>query len=143
MDTAKYNAELNEFDISKKRAVFLNADVFKLLREYRDQGTQFDVVIMDPPKFAESKAQLNGACRGYKDINMLAMQILKPGGTLLTYSCSGLMDQVLFQKIIADAAVDANRQVKFVERFEQAADHPTDTAYPEGFYLKGFACKVL
>ena len=143
LDTAKFNAELNEFDISKKRAVFLNTDVFKLLREYRDQGTQFDVVIMDPPKFAESKAQLNGACRGYKDINMLAMQILKPGGTLLTYSCSGLMDQVLFQKIIADAAVDANRQVKFVERFEQAADHPTDTAYPEGFYLKGFACKVL
>jgi 23S rRNA (cytosine1962-C5)-methyltransferase len=143
LDTAKFNAELNEFDISKKRAVFLNADVFKLLREYRDQGTQFDVVIMDPPKFAESKAQLNGACRGYKDINMLAMQILKPGGTLLTYSCSGLMDQVLFQKIIADAAVDANRQVKFVERFEQAADHPTDSAYPEGFYLKGFACKVL
>ncbi|WP_045406681.1 class I SAM-dependent methyltransferase [Vibrio jasicida] len=143
LDTAKFNAELNEFDVSKKRAVFLNADVFKLLREYRDQGTKFDVVIMDPPKFAESKAQLNGACRGYKDINMLAMQILNPGGTLLTYSCSGLMDQVLFQKIIADAAVDANRQVKFVERFEQAADHPTDTAYPEGFYLKGFACKVL
>ncbi|HAS6280545.1 class I SAM-dependent methyltransferase [Vibrio vulnificus] len=143
LDTAKFNAELNEFDISKKRAVFLNADVFKLLREYRDQGTKFDVVIMDPPKFAESKAQLNGACRGYKDINMLAMQILKPGGTLLTYSCSGLMDQVLFQKIIADAAVDAGRSVKFVERFEQAADHPTDTAYPEGFYLKGFACKVL
>ncbi|MDW6016910.1 class I SAM-dependent methyltransferase [Vibrio plantisponsor] len=143
LDTAKFNAELNEFDISKKRAVFLNADVFKLLREYRDQGTLFDVVIMDPPKFAESKAQLNGACRGYKDINMLAMQILKPGGTLLTYSCSGLMDQALFQKIIADAALDAGRDVKFVERFEQAADHPTDTAYPEGFYLKGFACKVF
>ncbi|HAS8359558.1 TPA: 23S rRNA (cytosine(1962)-C(5))-methyltransferase RlmI [Vibrio vulnificus] len=143
LDTAKFNAELNAFDISKKRAVFLNADVFKLLREYRDQGTKFDVVIMDPPKFAESKGQLNGACRGYKDINMLAMQILNPGGTLLTYSCSGLMDQVLFQKIIADAAVDAGRSVKFVERFEQAADHPTDTAYPEGFYLKGFACKVL
>ncbi|RJX72849.1 methyltransferase domain-containing protein [Vibrio sinensis] len=143
LDTAKANAELNGFDISKKRGVFLNADVFKLLREYRDQGTKFDVVIMDPPKFADNKSQLIGACRGYKDINMLAMQILNPGGTLLTYSCSGLMDQVLFQKVIADAAVDANRQVKFVERFEQAADHPTDTAYPEGFYLKGFACKVL
>ncbi|SEG22704.1 class I SAM-dependent methyltransferase [Vibrio hangzhouensis] len=142
LDTAKHNAELNGFS-EKKKAVFLNADVFKLLREYRDQGTKFDVVIMDPPKFAESKAQLNGACRGYKDINMLAMQILKPGGTLLTYSCSGLMDGNLFQKIIADAALDANRSVKFVERFEQAADHPTDTAYPEGFYLKGFACKVL
>ncbi|RQW63530.1 class I SAM-dependent methyltransferase [Vibrio viridaestus] len=143
LDTAKSNAELNKFDISKKKAVFLNADVFKLLREYRDQGTKFDVVIMDPPKFAESKAQLNGACRGYKDINMLAMQILNPGGTLLTYSCSGLMDQVLFQKVIADAAVDSGRTVKFIERFEQAADHPIDTAYPEGFYLKGFACKVL
>jgi 23S rRNA (cytosine1962-C5)-methyltransferase len=143
LDNAKQNALLNEFDISKKRAVFLNADVFKLLREYRDQGTQFDVVIMDPPKFAESKAQLNGACRGYKDINMLAIQILKPGGTLLTYSCSGLMDQVLFQKVIADAALDAGREVKFVERFEQAADHPTDSAYPEGFYLKGFACRVI
>ncbi|MCJ2376642.1 class I SAM-dependent methyltransferase [Vibrio sp. ZSDZ34] len=141
LDIARENAELNGFD--KKKAVFLNADVFKLLREYRDQKTKFDVVIMDPPKFAESKAQLNGACRGYKDINMLAMQILKPGGTLLTYSCSGLMDQNLFQKIIADAALDSGRSVKFVERFEQAADHPTDTAYPEGFYLKGFACKVL
>lgn len=142
LDTAKHNAALNGFT-DKKKAVFLNADVFKLLREYRDQGTTFDVVIMDPPKFAESKAQLNGACRGYKDINMLAIQILKPGGTLLTYSCSGLMDGALFQKIIADAALDANRSVKFVERFEQAADHPTDTAYPEGFYLKGFACKVI
>jgi 23S rRNA (cytosine1962-C5)-methyltransferase len=141
LDIARENAELNGFD--KKKAIFLNADVFKLLREYRDQKTKFDVVIMDPPKFAESKAQLNGACRGYKDINMLAMQILKPGGTLLTYSCSGLMDQNLFQKIIADAALDSGRSVKFVERFEQAADHPTDTAYPEGFYLKGFACKVL
>ncbi len=141
LDIARKNAELNGFD--KKKAVFLNADVFKLLREYRDQKTKFDVVIMDPPKFAESKAQLNGACRGYKDINMLAMQILKPGGTLLTYSCSGLMDQTLFQKIIADAALDSGRSVKFVERFEQAADHPTDMAYPEGFYLKGFACKVL
>ncbi len=143
LDTAKFNAELNEFDISNKRAIFLNADVFKLLREYRDQGTKFDVVIMDPPKFADSKAQLNGACRGYKDINMLAMQILKPGGTLLTYSCSGLMNADLFQKIIADAALDSGRSVKFVERFEQAADHPIDTAYPEGFYLKGFACKVM
>ncbi len=143
LDMAKHNTALNQFDTSKKRAVFLNADVFKLLREYRDQGTRFDVIIMDPPKFAESKAQLNGACRGYKDINMLAMQILKPGGTLLTYSCSGLMEQSLFQKILSDAALDAARSVKFIERFEQAADHPIDTAYPEGFYLKGFACKVL
>ncbi|OIQ26245.1 class I SAM-dependent methyltransferase [uncultured Vibrio sp.] len=143
LDTAKYNAELNEFDISKKRAVFLNADVFKLLREYRDQGTKFDVIVMDPPKFVSSKNNLTSGANGYKDINMLAMQILKPGGTLLTYSCSGLMSTDLFQKVIADAALDAGRSVKFVERFEQAADHVIDTAYPEGFYLKGFACKVL
>ncbi|MFV0576603.1 MAG: class I SAM-dependent methyltransferase [Vibrio sp.] len=140
LDNAKANAELNGFDLSK--AEFLNADVFKLLREYRDNGTKFDVVIMDPPKFAESKAQLNGACRGYKDINMLAMQILKPGGTLLTYSCSGLMEQNLFQKILADAALDAGRKMQFIERFSQAADHPVDSAYPEGFYLKGFACHL-
>ncbi|MEZ8823888.1 class I SAM-dependent methyltransferase [Vibrio sp. 10N.261.55.A7] len=143
LDTAKYNAEINEFDISKKRAVFLNADVFKLLREYRDQGTKFDVIVMDPPKFVSSKNNLTSGANGYKDINMLAMQILKPGGTLLTYSCSGLMSTDLFQKVIADAALDAGRSVKFVERFEQAADHLIDTAYPEGFYLKGFACKVL
>jgi 23S rRNA (cytosine1962-C5)-methyltransferase len=143
LDTAKYNAELNEFDISKKRAVFLNADVFKLLREYRDQGTKFDVIVMDPPKFISSRQNVTSGAKGYKDINMLAMQILKPGGTLLTYSCSGLMSAELFQKVIADAAVDSGRSVKFIERFEQAADHLTDSAYPEGFYLKGFACKVL
>lgn len=140
LDTAKANVELNGFDA--ERAEFLNADVFKLLREYRENGTTFDVIIMDPPKFAESKSQLNGACRGYKDINMLAMQILNPGGILLTYSCSGLMDQPLFQKIIADAALDAGRTAQFIERFEQASDHPINTAYPEGFYLKGFACYV-
>lgn len=140
LEIAKSNAALNEYDLA--RAQFINADVFKLLREYRDKGEKFDVVIMDPPKFAESKSQLNGACRGYKDINMLAMQILNPGGTLLTYSCSGLMDNALFQKILADAALDAHRQVQFIERFEQAADHPVDSAYPEGFYLKGFACYV-
>ncbi|MDV7104396.1 class I SAM-dependent methyltransferase [Vibrio sp. TH_r3] len=143
LDTAKQNALLNNFDISKKRAVFLNADVFKLLREYRDQGTKFDVVIMDPPKFISSRKNITSGAKGYKDINMLAMQILKPGGVLLTYSCSGLMTTELFQKIIADAAIDSGRQVKFIERFEQAADHLVDTAYPEGFYLKGFACKVL
>jgi 23S rRNA (cytosine1962-C5)-methyltransferase len=142
LDLAKKNALDNGFDISKKRAVFLNADVFKLLREYRDQGTRFDVVIMDPPKFVSSKNNLTSGANGYKDINRLAMEILNPGGTLLTYSCSGLMSTDLFQKVIADAALDAGRSVKFIERFEQAADHLVDTAYPEGFYLKGFACKV-
>ncbi|GAM59455.1 LSU m5C1962 methyltransferase rlmI [Vibrio ishigakensis] len=141
LDIAKQNAELNGF--TPKQAVFLNADVFKILREYRDQGTKFDVVIMDPPKMVSSKQNLNSGARGYKDLNMLAIQILKPGGTLLTYSCSGLMESNLFQKIIADAALDAGREVKFIESFTQAQDHVVDSAYPEGLYLKGFAAKVL
>jgi len=143
LDIAKQNALLNQFDITRKRAVFLNADVFKLLREYRDQGTKFDVVIMDPPKFISRRENITSGAKGYKDINMIAMQILRPGGTLLTYSCSGLMSADLFQKVLADAALDSGRSIKFVERFEQAADHLVDSAYPEGFYLKGFACKVL
>ncbi|WBA18907.1 class I SAM-dependent methyltransferase [Salinivibrio kushneri] len=140
LDKAKANAARNGFDLT--RAEFVNADVFKLLRTYREQGERFDVIVMDPPKFAESKSQLTGACRGYKDINMLAMQLLNPGGVLLSYSCSGLMDAGLFQKILADAALDAGKNVQFIERFAQAADHPTHSAYPEGFYLKGFACLV-
>ena len=141
LDIARQNAELNGFDMS--RAEFVRADVFKLLREYREQGEKFDVIIMDPPKFIENKGQLAGGCRGYKDINMLAMQLLNPCGTLLTYSCSGLMESGLFQKILADAALDAKREVQFVEQFTQAADHPVLSTYPEGLYLKGFACRVI
>ncbi len=141
LDIAKANVELNKLDMSK--AEFLKKDVFKLLREYREQGVKFDVIVMDPPKFAESKAQLQGACRGYKDINMIAMQLLNPGGYLLTFSCSGLMEQNLFQKIIADAALDANKDMVFVEKLSQAQDHVIGSAYPEGFYLKGFVCQVF
>ncbi|BDY05479.1 class I SAM-dependent methyltransferase [Ferrimonas sp. YFM] len=137
---AKQNAEINDLDLS--RAEFVEADVFKLLREYREQGRSFDVIILDPPKFADNKAQLPGACRGYKDINMVAMQILKPGGTLLTYSCSGLMDASLFQKIVADAAVDAGRDAQILERLSQSPDHPIGSGFPEGFYLKGLALRV-
>lgn len=141
LDVARQNVELNGLDVSK--AQFLRDDVFKLLRSYRDQGEKFDLIVMDPPKFVENKNQLAGACRGYKDINMLAMQLLNPGGMLLTFSCSGLMATDLFQKIIADAAVDAHRDVQFIEQFRQAADHPVIASYPEGLYLKGFACRVL
>ena len=99
-------------------------------------------MILDPPKFAESKAQLPGACRGYKDINMVAMQIVKPGGLLLTFSCSGLMDDGLFQKIVADAALDAKRDCLFIEKLTQDSDHPIASFYPEGSYLKGLVCKI-
>ena len=139
LDVAKQNVELNKLDLSK--AEFIRDDVFKLLRKYRDQGEKFDVIVMDPPKFVENKSQLMGACRGYKDINMLAIQLLNTGGVLLTFSCSGLMTTDLFQKIIADAAIDAGRDVQFIEQFRQAADHPVIATYPEGLYLKGFACR--
>ena len=141
LDVAKQNVALNQLDLSK--AEFVRDDVFKLLRKYRDAGETFDVIVMDPPKFVENKSQLMGACRGYKDINMLAIQLLNPGGVLLTFSCSGLMTTDLFQKIIADAAIDAGRDVQFIEQFRQAADHPVIATYPEGLYLKGFACRVM
>lgn len=137
---AKKNVEHNNLDLSK--VDFVKQDVFKLLRQYREEGKLFDTIVMDPPKFAENKAQLTGACRGYKDINMVAMQILKPGGTLLTFSCSGLMDQNLFQKVVADAALDAGKELLIMERLNQAPDHPISGNYPEGFYLKGLICKV-
>lgn len=140
LQTAKRNAELNTLDLSQ--LAFEKADVFKLLRTYKEQGRQFDMVILDPPKFAESKAQLMGACRGYKDINRVGMQLVKPGGLLLTFSCSGLMEDSLFQKIVADAALDANRDCLFIEKLSQAKDHPIASYYPEGHYLKGWVCLI-
>jgi len=140
LDMGKRNLALN--NLQDKDVSFVKEDVFKLLRRYRDEKQQFDMIILDPPKFVESKAQLTGACRGYKDINMLAMQLLKPNGLLLTFSCSGLMEASLFQKVVADAALDAKRNVYFVERLQQAADHPISSNYPEGYYLKGLVCQV-
>ncbi len=138
--TATRNAQLNQLDLSK--LTMTKADVFKVLRQYKDQGLQFDMVIMDPPKFAENKSQLVGACRGYKDINRLAMLLVKPGGFLLTFSCSGLIEESLFQKVVADAALDANRGCLFIERLSQATDHPIASFYPEGHYLKGLVCLI-
>ncbi len=140
LQTAQRNAELNQ--LPESQISYRKADVFKLLREYKESGEQFDMVILDPPKFAESKAQLMGACRGYKDINRVAMQLVKKGGLLLTFSCSGLMEESLFQKVVADAALDAGRDCLFIERLNQAADHPIASFYPEGHYLKGLVCII-
>lgn len=120
----------------------IDGDVFKQLREYRHDGRQFDVVILDPPKFAHSNQQLERATRGYKDINLIAMQILRPGGILATFSCSGLVSNDLFQKVVFAAAVDARRDVQVVERLGQAPDHPLLLTFPEGEYLKGMICRV-
>jgi len=140
LDMGERNLALN--GLSDANVSFVKEDVFKLLRRYREEKRTFDMIILDPPKFVESKAQLTGACRGYKDINMVAMQLLNPGGLLLTFSCSGLMEASLFQKVVADAALDAKRNAYFVERLQQAADHPISSNYPEGYYLKGLVCQV-
>ncbi len=120
----------------------VEADVFRQLREYRLAGRQFDLIVLDPPKFAQSNSQIERATRGYKDINLIAMQILRPGGILATFSCSGLVSLDLFQKVVAGAAMDAKRDVQVVERLGHAPDHPLLLTFPEGEYLKGFVCRV-
>lgn len=116
----------------------MKADVFKALRRFRDEGRSFDLIVLDPPKFADTKAQLMRAARGYKDINLLAMKLLAPGGILATFSCSGAMDEEFFSTILREAAFDSGRDFSIIGRTRQAADHPVRLAFPEGLYLKGF-----
>jgi len=141
LDMASRHIELNGF--APEQCSQVKGDVFEVLRNYHSQQQQFDMVILDPPKFVDSKASLKRACRGYKDINMYGIHAVKPGGILLTFSCSGLMEQSLFQKIVADAALDAGRRVQILEHLSQAPDHPVGLNYPEGYYLKGLVCVVL
>lgn len=122
------------------RHAVLEGDVFHLLRTFRDEGRQFDLILLDPPKFAPTAAQAEKAARGYKDINLLAFKLLRPGGVLFTFSCSGGVDAILFQKIVASAALDAGVEAQIVERLAQAADHPVSLHFPEGAYLKGLVC---
>jgi 23S rRNA (cytosine1962-C5)-methyltransferase len=118
------------------------ADVFRLLRQYRYEERRFDLIILDPPKFAHAQGQIERATRGYKDINLIAMQLLRPGGILATFSCSGLVSTDLFQKVVFGAALDARRDVQVIERLTQAPDHPLLLTFPEGEYLKGLICRV-
>ena len=118
----------------------LEGDVFHLLRKFRDERRSFDMIILDPPKFAPTAAQAEKAARGYKDINLLAFKLLRPGGLLVTFSCSGGVDAGLFQKIVAGAALDAGVNAQIVEPLSQAEDHPIALHFPEGAYLKGLVC---
>lgn len=140
LDQAGNHVTLNGLDSA--RVENLPEDVFHTLRRFRDSRRKFDVIILDPPKFAESQSQIPKACRGYKDINLLAAKLLNPGGILITFSCSGLMPPELFQKIVADAARDAGRNGQIIRRLYQASDHPTALEFPEGTYLKGLVCRV-
>lgn len=120
----------------------IQGDAFQVLRGLRDEGRRFDLVILDPPKFAYNKSQVTAATRGYKDINMLGMQLLEPGGILCTFSCSGLISEDLFQKVLFGASVDVGRDVRILERLAQGTDHPVLLTFPEAAYLKGFICQV-
>lgn len=140
LETANKNIELNELNPSSVENI--NDDVFNVLRKLRDERRTFDLIILDPPKFAESASQVQKASRGYKDINLLAIKLLNPGGVLFTFSCSGHISRELFQKIVSDSALDAEREVKIIKQLTQSADHPVSANFPEGLYLKGLVCFI-
>ncbi len=140
LEMARSNVALNELDSTQ--VDYVTGDVFNLLRRYHTDRRTFDLIVLDPPKFATSKSDLMRASRGYKDISRLAFELLQPGGTLFTFSCSGLMGRDLFQKIVADAALDARRHAVILQWLSQSPDHTTSLNFPEGNYLKGLVCRV-
>jgi len=140
LEAAERNMALNGFD--RPDDELIAGDAFEVLRYYRETGRQFDVVVLDPPKFAHNQGQVERACRGYKDLNWLALRLLRPGGLLATFSCSGLVSADLFQKVVFGAAVDAGRDVQIVQPLGQAADHPVLLSFPESAYLKGLLGRV-
>jgi 23S rRNA (cytosine1962-C5)-methyltransferase len=119
------------------RAQWVEADAFAELRRLRDAGATFDLVVLDPPKFAPTAQHAERAARAYKDVNLLALKLLAPAGLLATFSCSGGVDAALFRKIVAGAALDARAEAAVVGHFAASADHPVALAFPEGEYLKG------
>ncbi len=135
LQMADENIRLNK--LPQDRVELIDGDVFQVLRRFRDASKSYDLVILDPPKFASSSGQVERAARGYKDINLLALKLLRPGGTLVTFSCSGGISAELFQKIVAGAALDAQAEVQIIDRLFQPPDHPVDLNFPEGAYLKG------
>ena len=140
LQLARRNAELNGLDSSKTE--WQCTDVFDALRKLRDQNRKFDLIVLDPPKFAPTAAFAEKAARAYKDINLLGFKLLRPGGLLFTYSCSGGISDDLFQKIIAGAALDADVEAQIVKKLHAAADHPVLLSFPEGAYLKGLVLRV-
>jgi 23S rRNA (cytosine1962-C5)-methyltransferase len=141
LELAEENLAANGIDDPRVEIIHGNAS--EVARSFRDGGRRFDMVIADPPKFAQARAHLEKAERAYKDVNLLGMKLLKPGGLLATFSCSGAVDIEHFSKIITWASVDANRQVQILQRLSQSADHPIMPSFPESEYLKGLICRVL
>jgi 23S rRNA (cytosine1962-C5)-methyltransferase len=124
------------------RCRLVAASVFDELRLMRDDGKRYDIVVLDPPKFVHSAEQVSAGSRGYKDVNMLGFHLVRPGGLLATFSCSGHVDAALFQKIVAGAALDARRDAQILERLSQPPDHPIAIEFPEAEYLKGLILRV-
>jgi 23S rRNA (cytosine1962-C5)-methyltransferase len=140
IETLKENIKLNHLDASEHTAI--QSDVNKQLRALREQGEKFDVLVLDPPKYAPSRSALGKASRAYKDLNRLGMLLLNNGGLLATFSCSGAMDIDTFKQVLAWAALDAGKEVQFIYQFCQPEDHPVRASFPEGEYLKGLLCRV-
>jgi 23S rRNA (cytosine1962-C5)-methyltransferase len=138
LSLGRENVALNDQQV--EGVEWCEGDVFQVLRKFRDEGRSFEMVVLDPPKFAPTAAQADKASRGYKDINLLAFKLLRPGGLLVTFSCSGGIDAALFQKIVASAALDAGVEAQIVEHLSQGPDHPVALNFPEGAYLKGLVC---
>jgi 23S rRNA (cytosine1962-C5)-methyltransferase len=132
------NIALN--NLPADRHTTLEGDVFQLLRKFRDANRSFDMIVLDPPKFAPTAAHAEKASRAYKDINLLAFKLLRHGGMLFTFSCSGGIDAALFQKIVASAALDAGTEASIIGHLSQGVDHPVSLHFPEGTYLKGLIC---
>ena len=139
--TAVRNLALNP-QLDASRAEWREDDVFQALRTLKTEGRKFDLIVLDPPKFAPSAAHAERAARAYKDINLLGFRLLNPGGILMTYSCSGGIGLEMFQKIVASAAADVGIEARILHRLSAAPDHPVGLAVPEGEYLKGLACQV-
>ena len=138
LDLARRNLE----GLGGRGVEFTTGDVFSVLRGYRAQERRFDVIVLDPPKFAHVKREVKRAARAYKDVNLLAFQLLRPGGVLFTCSCSGAVSPDLFQKIVFGAVVDAGREAQIIGYLAQGMDHPVALTFPEGAYLKGLICRV-
>lgn len=141
IETLKHNLELNGF--AAERQTSIQSDVNKQLRAFKEEGKKFDVLVLDPPKYAPSRSALDRAARAYKDLNRLGMLLLESGGLLATFSCSGAVDLETFKQIIAWAALDAGKEVQIIGQFSQPEDHPVRISFSEGEYLKGLLLRVL
>ncbi|AZI24729.1 class I SAM-dependent rRNA methyltransferase [Pedobacter sp. G11] len=141
VETLQQNVTLNKFD--PKKVTSIQSDVNKQLRAFKEAGELFDVIVLDPPKYAPSRSALDRAARAYKDLNRLGMLLLEKGGLLATFSCSGAVDIETFKQIIAWAALDAGKEVQIIKQFCQPEDHPVRISFSEGEYLKGLLLRVL